>query len=410
MWKTLRKWTLPVLVAMFMLIGIPRYAAAGEKDINMAEVAWGLDDIFFQTVQDGLKYQMDLLAKEEGFKFERTLKGNNNPGTQVTILESLLALKPNFLVFCPVDSKLIGPVKQYNAKNIPVVTNNVTIYGGKHTFVAFDNVISGQTAAKALIRLFEARYGKDPSDWVKAGGVVVEMTGDLKMSVAQERRKGFHDIFDPLVKANPGLQVVTEEAKWNADIAYKHMTNLGTKFGKKIIGVYCHDDTSAIGGVWPALAASGRGFLSDQDGHVPVVAIDGTTAALKMVREKKIDAIAVQPAWGEGEVVARLVNEIRKHGDAGIAKPGTILYADENMPLIMKLAPDQFTAEELKKGAKPDWAPVEVVKGEVPFGSWDGVWYKTNSTVTVPFDYPADSKLLWGNFWFFLKEGKWPWE
>lgn len=385
-------------------------ARAGEKDVHMAEVAWGLDDIFFQTVQDGIKYKMEMLAKEKGYKFDRNLKGSGDPGQQVTMLESLLALKPNFLVFCPVDSNLIGPVKQYNARNIPVITNNVTIYGGKHTFVAFDNTMAGATSAKGLIRLMNERYGPTPADWEKAGGVIVQLTGDLKMSVAQERRKGFEDVMLPIVKANPGLKLVTEEVKWNADLAYKAMTSFNTQYGKKIIGVYTHDDTSAIGGVWPALAASGRGQLSDQEGHVPVIAIDGTTAALQMVREKKIDAITVQPAWGEGEVVAMLVDAINSKGEAGIAKVGDKLWTDEKKPLIMQLAPDQFTKEELEKGGKPVWAPVEVVEGKVPFGTWDGVWYKTNSTTVVPFDYPADSKLLWGNFWFFLKEGKWPWD
>lgn len=385
-------------------------AAAGEKDVFVAQVAWGLDDIFFQTVQDGLKYKMEQLSKEHGYKFDRNLRGSNDPGQQVTMLESLLALSPNFMVFCSVDSNLIGPVKQYNSRNIPVICNNVTIYGGKHTFVAFDNVIAGQTCAKSLIKLMNDRYGPTPADWAKAGGVIVQLTGDLKMSAAQERKKGFEDIMLPIVEANPGLKLVTEEAKWNADIAYKAMISFHTQYGNKVIGVYTHDDTSSIGGVWPALAASGRGFLSDQEGHVPTVCIDGTTTALQMVREKKIDAITVQPAWGEGEVIAMLIDAINTKGEAAIAKVGDVLWADLNRPLVMDLIPDQFTAEEHAKGGKPVWAPVEVCEGKVTYGSWDGVWYKTNSTSVVPFDYPADSKLLWGNFWGFLKEGKWPWD
>ncbi|MCL2001527.1 MAG: sugar ABC transporter substrate-binding protein, partial [Planctomycetes bacterium] len=338
------------------------------------------------------------------------LRGSNDPGQQVTMLESLLALGPNFMVFCPVDSNLIGPVRQYNARNIPVITNNVTIYGGKHTFVAWDNMIGGESSARTLIRLMNERYGPTPQDWIKAGGVIIQLTGDLKMSIAQERRKGFEDVMLPIIEANPGLRLVTEEVRWNADIAYRAMTAFHTQHGNNIIGVYTHDDTSAIGGVWPALVAAGRGQLSDQPGHVPIVAIDGTTAALQMVREKKIDAIVVQPAWGEGEVVAMLIDAVNRRGEAGIAKVGEILWANETKPLIMELAPDQFTKEELEKGGKPVWAPVEVVEGKVPFGSWDGVWYKTNSTSVVPFDYPADSKLLWGNFWGYLADGKWPWD
>ncbi len=385
-------------------------ATAGEKDVFVAQVAWGLDDIFFQTVQDGLKYKMDQLSKEHGYKFDRNLRGSNDPGQQVTMLESLLALSPNFMVFCSVDSNLIGPVRQYNSRNIPVICNNVTISGGKHTFVAIENVIAGQHCAKSLIKLMNDRYGPTPADWEKAGGVIVQLTGDLKMSAAQERKKGFEDIMLPIIEANPGLKLVTEEAKWNADLAYKAMISFHTQYGNKVIGVYTHDDTSSIGGVWPALAASGRGFLTDQEGHVPTVCIDGTTAALQMVREKKIDAITVQPAWGEGEVIAMLIDAINMKGEAAIAKVGDILYADVNRPLVMDLIPDQFTAEEHAKGGKPVWAPVEVCEGKVTFGTWDGVWYKTNSTSVVPFDYPADSKLLWGNFWGYLKEGKWPWD
>lgn len=299
------------LVLAAAAVGAARIAA-GEKDVHIAQVAWGLDDIFFQTVQDGVKYKMEQLAKEHGYKFERNLRGSNDSGQQVTMLESLLALNPNFMVFCSVDSRLLGPVRQYNARNIPVICNNVTIYGGKHTFVAFDNVIAGQTCAKTLLRLMHERYGPTPADLVKAGGVIVQLTGDLKMSAAQERKKGFEDVILPLIEANPGLKLVTEEAKWNADIAYKAMIDFHTQYGKDIIGVYTHDDTTSIGGVWPAMAASGRGFLSDQEGHVPNVCIDGTTAALKMVREKKIDAICVQPAWGEGEVVAMLIDAINR--------------------------------------------------------------------------------------------------
>ncbi len=397
------------LALAFTLTAAPR-AFSGEKDVNLAQVAWGLDDIFFQTVQDGVKYKMEQLAKANGYKFERNLKGSNDPGQQVNMLESMLALNPNFMVFCSVDSNLIGPVKRYNSRNIPVICNNVTIYGGKHTFVAFDNVIAGQTCAKTMIRLLSERYGPKPEDWIKAGGVIVQLTGDLKMSAAQERKKGFEDIMNPIIAANPGLKLVTEEAKWNADIAYRAMTSFHTQYGKKLIAVYTHDDTSAIGGVWPAMAASGRGFLTDQDGHVVTVCIDGTTAALKMVREKKLDAICVQPAWGEGEVVAMLIDAINRKGDSAIAKVGEKLWTNETRPFIMDLIPDQFTAEEHAKGGKPVWAPVEVCEGKVAFGSWDGVWYKTNSTSVVPFDYPADSKLLWGNFWGFLKEGKWPWD
>ncbi len=405
------------LIVLIMLVSASAFAggkseATSEKTnkLHMVEVAWGLDDIFFQTVQDGLKYEMESISKENGFEFTRDLKGDNNPDNQVKILETMIVTNPDIAVFCTVDSNLIGPVKLYNDRKVPVITNNVTVYGGKHTFVAFDNVIAGETSAKAMIRRLEKKYGKNPSDWVKAGGVIVELTGDLKMSIAHDRSRGFHNVWDPIAKATPGLLVVTQEGKWNSDIAYQRMSELITKHGDKIIATYTHDGTMSIGGIWPALSAAGMAFTWDNPKHVIMVCIDGTGPELQMVREKKLDSVTIQPAWGEGVVVARLAYDLWKKGEGTIAKPGTTLFANENTPLIMKLKPEAFTKEELAKGAKPVWAPVVVYEGKVPNGSWDGVWYKTNSTMTCPDDYPADSKLLWGNFWQYVKTGKWPWE
>jgi len=400
-----------VIVFVLSILSTASAAGAGEKKtLEMIQVAWGLDDIFFQTVQDGLKYEMGIIAAEKGFNFQRNLKGDNSPDVQVQYLETMLNTNPDIGVFCPVDSNLIGPVKLYNSNGIPVITNNVTVYGGKHTFVAFDNVIAGETTAKAMIRRLEKKFGKNPTDWVKAGGIIIELTGDLKMSIAQDRSRGFHNVFDPIIKATPGLEVITREGKWNSDIAYQRMSELITKYGQKIIATYTHDGTMTIGGIWPALSSAGMAFTWDNPKHVIMVNIDGTAPELKMVREKKIDSVTIQPAWGEGVIVAKLAYEIWNKGESVIEKPGKVLWANANKPLIMSLKPEAFTKEELAKGAKPVWAPVTVYEGKVPNGSWEGVWYKTNSTMTCPDDYPADSKLLWGNFWRYLKDDKWSWE
>lgn len=289
----------------------------------------------------------------------------------------------------------------------------MAVYGGKQTLVAFDNVEAGRECARNLIAIFEKKYGKDPSTWGAqyGGGVIVELTGDLASAGAQDRSTGFHDILDPIVSKTASLQLITQEGKWSADLAYTRMSDMITKYGSKIIGTFTHGDTMTIAGVWPALKGNGMGYTIDNPNHVTMVCIDGTSAALKMIREKKLDSVTIQPAWGEGVVVARLIDSIHEKGyENGIEKVGTTLYADEKTPLIMQLAPDQFTEAELKKGALPVWAPVKVCAGEVLNGSWDGVWYKTNSTASCPEDFPADSKLLWGNFWDYLKNGKWDWE
>ncbi len=407
-----RKKIFGLLLVVSMLV-VPSLRAEENlkgKHLQIAEVAWGLDDIFFQTVQDGIVFELDRLGKVDGFTFKRDLKGSSNPDTQVKLMETLLAMEPDFGVYCTIDSKIVGPVLRYNEMDIPVITNNVTVLGGKHTFVAFDNFLAGQQCAKSLISLFEKRYGKDPKDWAAAGGVIIEMTGELSTSIAQDRGRGFRSVIDPICEKTEGLEVVQVEGKFKPDVSYERMSDMITKYGNKIIGTYTHDDTMSLAGIWPALEAAGMAYTWDNEKHIPMVGIDATSAGLEMIRQKKIDSITIQPAWGEGVVVARLMVDIAKNGEAGIAKAGDVLYKNVKMPLIMQIAPDQFTKEELEKGAKPVWAPVQVVEGKTPGGSWDGVWYKTSSTMTVPGDYPADSKLLWGNFWPYLRDKKWPWD
>ncbi len=409
---TIRKFVAAVLLCLALSAqsGVNADESLKGKHLKIAEVAWGLDDIFFQTVQDGIVFELDRLGKEDGFTFKRDLKGSSNPDTQVKLMETMMAIQPDFGIYCTIDSKILGPVLRYNQAGIPVITNNVTVLGGKHTFVAFDNYIAGQQCAKSMIKLLKKRYGETPEDWAKAGGVIVEITGELSTSIAQDRGRGFHSVMDPICEKTPGLEIATVEGKWKPDLSYQRMSDMITKYGDKIIGTYTHDDTMSIAGIWPALEAAGMAYTWDQPKHIPMVGIDATTAALKMVRAKKVDSITIQPAWGEGVVVARLIKTIAEKGEAGIAKAGDTLYADVKKPLIMDIAPDQFTKEELEKGAKPVWAPVHVVEGKTPGGSWDGVWYKTSSTMTVPGDYAADSKLLWGNFWPYIRDKKWPWD
>lgn len=405
------KYRIKVLVVLFsVLIFLTGTGVTNASTLKVGQVAWDLGDIFFRAVQDGTELTLDVLAEKEGFSYERYLRGSSNPGEQINLMETMLGRGIDIGVFCPIDSKLIGPVKQFNNSNVPVICNNVAILGGKNTFVAFDNIIAGETTAKALIEIFKARYGPEPEDWAKAGGVIVEVTGDLAMQIAIDRRAGFHNVLKPIVEKTAGLELVSVEGKFQADLAYKRMTDLLTKHGERIIGTYTHGDTMTIAGVWPALKAKGLGYKKEEANHIPMVCIDGTPEALKLVREGIIDSITIQDAFGEGVVVGHLAYDIWKESEEkAIAQVGDVLYQDV-LPLIMELHPEEFTQQELATGAKPVWAPVHVVAGKTPAGTWDGVWYRTNSTITVPGDYPADSKLLWGNFWIFLRDGKWPWD
>ena len=120
------------------------------------------------------------------------------------------------------------------------------------------------------------RYGKDPKDWAKAGGVIIEMTGELSTSIAQDRGRGFRSIIDPICEKTEGLEVVQVEGKFKPDVSYSRMSDMITKYGNKIIGTYTHDDTMSLAGIWPALEAAGMAYTWDNPKHIPMVGIDAT--------------------------------------------------------------------------------------------------------------------------------------
>jgi hypothetical protein len=119
-----------------------------------------------------------------------------------------------------------------------------------------------------------------------------------------------------------------------------------------------------------------------------------------MMREKEIDVVIVQDAFGEGRVTAMVMKKLLK-GEP-LDKPGTVLW-EGIKPLVMEVFPEQY-GPEYKDAVEP-WAPVTVVERPA------GVQYKTNTGVCTSwgFGIPPDSKLLWGNVMDFVENGKWPW-
>lgn len=144
--------------------------------------------------------------------------------------------------------------------------------------------------------LFEAMGGK---------GAIVGVGGIAANNPPIERRKGMMKA----LKDFPGIELLDyQPADWATQKANQVMQGFLTRFGKKITGVFCANDSMAYG-VLEALKADGR--------KLPVVAYDGNPEATNLVIKGDLLATCfTNPHWGGG-----ITASLAYHAAIGTFKP-----------------------------------------------------------------------------------------
>lgn len=165
-----------------------------------------------------------------------------------------------------------------------------------------DNWVSHMTwsdegpAEQSARILFKAMGGK---------GGVVGLGGIAANSPAIERKNGFMKA----LKDFPGIEVLDyQPADWATQKANEVMQGFITRFGNKIGGVFCANDSMAYGAI-EALKADGR--------KLPMVAYDGNPEATDLVIKGDLLATTfTNPHWGGGISMA-----LAYHAAIGTFKP-----------------------------------------------------------------------------------------
>ncbi|MEM9439146.1 MAG: sugar ABC transporter substrate-binding protein [Pseudomonadota bacterium] len=136
-------------------------------------------------------------------------------------------------------------------------------------------------------------------------GGVVHLGGIASNNPAIERLDGLKNA----LKDYPDVELLdSQPADWDTQKANQIMSSFITRYGDKITGVHCANDTIGYG-VLEALRAEGM--------DIPIVTYDGNPQAVGLVAEGKILAtVFTNPHWGGG-VTASLAY----HAATGAFKP-----------------------------------------------------------------------------------------
>ncbi|HEY0794125.1 MAG TPA: ABC transporter substrate-binding protein [Chthoniobacterales bacterium] len=278
------RWFLPLLAGMIAasLVLQPAATRAADKKYTVALIPGLTTDPFYITMRRGAQAAADALGVELVFQGAPDF----NPVTQVPVLNAVIGRKPNAILIAPTDkNQLVQPLKKAADAGIPVITVDTFIGDGKYqtgageadfpfSYIASDNVLGGQIAARALAKAIGDK-GKVYVSNVKPG-----------ISTTDQREQGFREE----MKKHPNITVL--DTQFNDDDANKAASQVQSVFARNadLAGVFGANLFSATG--------SSNGIKqANATGKVRVVAFDAPTAIVNEIKSGNVDiAIAQHPA------------------------------------------------------------------------------------------------------------------
>jgi ribose transport system substrate-binding protein len=279
-------WRLPVALFLCLIASLAPFGqkaqAQGKKKYTVALIPGLTTDAFYITMHKGAQAAADALGADLVFQGAPEF----NPVQQVPVLNAIIGRKPDAILIAPTDKgQLVGPLKNASDSGIPVITVDTFIGDGHYqtgagdadfplSYIASDNILGGQIAAKALAKAIGDK------------GKVYVSNVKPNISTTDQREQGFKEE----MKKHPNITVL--ETQFNDDDANKAASQFQAMYARTpdLAGVFGANLFSATG------AANGV-KQANAKGKVRVVAFDAPTSMIDDIKAGNIDiAIAQHPA------------------------------------------------------------------------------------------------------------------
>ncbi len=178
---------------------------------------------------------------------------------QIAQIDSLVGLGIDLLVVAPNESsQLTAKISEVRQKGVPVIFFDRKAVTDDYTaFIGGSNVEAGRASGEYAIQVL----GAMPQDGRKP--FVMEITGQMSTSPAQERHQGFADV----MAAHGEVDYAYRDGQWSSDEACR-ITEEQIMSGDVPDLIFCHNDGMATG-VYKAVVEKGL------EGKVKILGIDG---------------------------------------------------------------------------------------------------------------------------------------
>jgi ribose transport system substrate-binding protein len=264
------------LAAAAVLATVVACGAEGSPDSSSTRVAYSSTSISdqYRVVFARL---LEEAAVARSFEMLPLADANNDPAKQITDVTTLLGQGVDGIFIVVLDSEAIKPaLDRAEAAGVPVVAVDQGPLAGKVAItVRGDSVLEGRQACEAI------------GEQMGGTGKVLELQGDLAGVIGVQRSKGFNDC---MAEDFPGITVVSRPTQWAQEKATT-ATQTVLSTDPDVNAIFMASDSAMLPGVIEVLDRLGRLVPAGQDGHIPVVSIDGSPFALDQVRAGHVDAI-----------------------------------------------------------------------------------------------------------------------
>jgi len=243
---------------------------------------------------------------------------------QIRQIDSLANTDIDLLVVAPNESApLVDAIIRTQQKGIPVIFFDRKAKTDDYTaFIGGDNVVAGRMVANYALQLTKQLTGKRP--------VILEITGTMETSPAQERHKGFSEV----IAQHQEVDYYNFDGKWSSDSAYQITKNFLSTTGVADI-IFCHSDFMSVGIHQAAEEAK-------QEKDTKIIGIDGMPdEGLTYVQQGLMAGSFIYPTHGE-EIIRLALNILtdqpydRDNGLMGM------MVTPENVDLIAMTSREQM--------------------------------------------------------------------
>ena len=254
-----------------------------------------LSNPFWGAMEQGIK---DGTKEANVEYFLQAVESDQAAEPQLNTCNTMLQRKPAVMITAAINSTILLPcLKQANEMGIPVVDLDANLdheiakkAGVKIAFtIGSDNTAAG---AKGADFMAETLKGKKGSILVIEG-----LAGNI---TGQKRAKGFAD---QLAKVAPDLKIVASlPGDWDRQKA-ANITNDTLTANPDLVGIFCANDTMALGAV-ESVYAAGKG------GDIVVIGVDGNSDAVKAIKAGRLTASVAQLPYLVGKEAVEKAKEV----------------------------------------------------------------------------------------------------
>lgn len=205
-----------------------------------------------------------------------------------------------FILGGAVDLRALVPgIRRLNEAKIPVAALDTSPEGGiVDFFLSFDLVQSSAKAAELFVEGIKKRNGG-----TVPAGVVLEILGDKADMFSHACTEGF----DSVLSKYPQLEIAQGEGKWNNTDSHAVVSDLLTRFGNGVLGIYVQTPDIMGPGVVAAIEAAG---LNAADFGISGICIG--PEGIDLIKKGKMLGAVAQPAYDAAALAVQyLVDKLR---------------------------------------------------------------------------------------------------